>query len=70
MAPWISDRKVLDLMREVVMAANRLDHRAARPDVSDREVIQLRRELAEAASAYEAVLETIGWRVPGPRVGV
>jgi hypothetical protein len=57
-------------MREVVMAANRLEHRAKRPEVSDREVIQLRRELAEAASAYEAALETVGWRVPGPRVGV
>jgi hypothetical protein len=70
LAAWVSDPKVLNLMRDVVMAANRLEHRGSRPEVSDREVIQLRRELDEAADAYEEALANIGWRVPGARAAV
>ena len=66
---WTTDPKVLDRMRDVVMAANRLAHRSSRPDVTDREIIQLRRELAEAAEAYEELVGSIGWKVPGPRFG-
>lgn len=64
---WTSDQKILDRMRAVVMAANRLEHRSARPDVSDREILQLRRELTVAATAYEELVNSIGWQLPAPR---
>lgn len=67
MRSWTTDRKVLDHMRAVVMAANRLEHRSTKPEVSDREILQLRRELSEAALAYEALVDSIGWRLPAPR---
>ena len=70
MGPWASDPKVLQRMREVVMAVNRLEHRSSRPEVSDREILQLRRELVEAADAYEVAISSLGWQVPNPRVGV
>lgn len=67
MRSWISDPKVLDQMRAVVMAANRLQHRSSKPEVSDREILQLRRELSDAAAAYEELVDSIGWRLPAPR---
>ena len=70
MGPWASDPKVLQRMREVVMAVNRLEHRSSRAEVSDRELMQLRRELAQAADAYEEAISSLGWQVPSPRVGV
>jgi hypothetical protein len=68
MGSWASDASLVDLMREFVVATNRLRYAEQHPDTTAHTVAAgLRRDQAAAAAAYEAALLERGWQIPGMR---
>jgi hypothetical protein len=56
---------LLDLMRSVVVATNRLRYAQARAEVDEATMIALRRSHSLAAAALEQGFQQRGWLIPG-----
>ena len=65
MASWTNDGILLDLMRSVVVATNRLRYAEARAEIDETTMTALRRSHATAAAALEDAFLQRGWHVPG-----
>ncbi|MDX6287238.1 MAG: hypothetical protein QOG53_2723 [Frankiales bacterium] len=65
MGSWTSDATLLDLMRSVVVATNRLRYAEAKAEVDELTMTALRRSHRAATEALEEAFLTRGWQIPG-----
>ena len=65
MGSWTSDGMLLDLMRSVVVATNRLRYAEAKAEVDEPTMKALRRSHSASAAALEQALLERGWQIPG-----
>jgi hypothetical protein len=65
MGSWTSDGVLLDLMRSVVVATNRLRYAEAKAEIDEPTMTALRRSHNAAASALENAFLERGWQIPG-----
>lgn len=65
MGSWTSDQQLIALMRAYVVASNRLENFAGRPDIADEVVDACRVAQRRAAVEYEEALVARGWQIPG-----
>ena len=64
-ASWTGDHVLLELMRQYVQAANRLNYAERKTAVDDVDYHAQRRAREDAAAALEDALMERGWTVPG-----
>ena len=67
MGSWTNDSTLVNLMREFVVATNRIRYAQAHPETEHAAVAALRREQVAVAAAFEQALLERGWQIPGTR---
>ena len=65
MGSWTNDSILVNLMRDFVVATNRIRYAQTHPEKDDVAVATLRREQIAAAAAFERALQERGWQLPG-----
>jgi len=68
MSSWTNDSNLVELMRNFVVATNRIRYAQAHPETEHAAAAALRREQVAAAAAFEQALLERGWQVPGSRL--